>query len=497
MTHRAAQRPRSRPRGPENRGACPCPSRDLSILWPDAACAGRSRGMRCAARPASPASASQPRRAGRRESRSRGSATDGMIVPPPGDPGGYDLALDPEPVPASAAVPGSSSVAAPRSAGARPGHRPGRLASECPFAGSRRGRRKRRPPSAARPVGLWPRRRVGCAAAILAVLVAIRAVIGGGPLPASYPDPSADIALGVASKAGSPATPTAAPPAPAVAAVSNPAPAPSAGNPPPAAVVADRAPSPATTPAPPLTPRRRPRRAAADRGAGAPLTTAQIVARWEPSVALVKGQGRAGPDSWSGPGIVATNAHVIDDEFISALEVRFPSAPEGQQGPLAGRAALRGPEARPGLPGVATALPAIEVAPSYAFLKGEDITVIGNPGLGEEIVLENAISRGVMSSKAVIEGLNYLQINIAINPGNSGGPVFDSAGRVDRRGDAEVDQGRGDGVLHPGRGRAVGDGPARDAAPRDTPRGTGRRRPSRCSRSPAPSTGSASTSARS
>ncbi len=62
--------------------------------------------------------------------------------------------------------------------------------------------------------------------------------------------------------------------------------------------------------------------------------------------------------------------------------------------------------------------------------KGEDVTVIGNPGMGDDMVLENAISRGVMSAKTVIEGMNYYQMNIAINPGNSGGPVFDSYGRV-------------------------------------------------------------------
>ncbi len=70
------------------------------------------------------------------------------------------------------------------------------------------------------------------------------------------------------------------------------------------------------------------------------------------------------------------------------------------------------------------------MARSYRFVKGEDITVIGNPGLGDEIVLENAISRGVMSSRTVLDGQDYLQLSIAINPGNSGGPVFDSAGRV-------------------------------------------------------------------
>jgi serine protease Do len=79
---------------------------------------------------------------------------------------------------------------------------------------------------------------------------------------------------------------------------------------------------------------------------------------------------------------------------------------------------------------VATDLPPLELAPNYAFQKGEDVIVIGNPGLGDEVVLENAISRGVMSAKTVIEGMNFYQMSIAINPGNSGGPVFDSTGRV-------------------------------------------------------------------
>ncbi len=75
-------------------------------------------------------------------------------------------------------------------------------------------------------------------------------------------------------------------------------------------------------------------------------------------------------------------------------------------------------------------LPVLPVAPNYSFVKGEDILVIGNPGMGDDTVLENAISRGVISAKTVIEGMPYHQMNISINPGNSGGPVFDSLGRV-------------------------------------------------------------------
>ena len=129
-------------------------------------------------------------------------------------------------------------------------------------------------------------------------------------------------------------------------------------------------------------------------------------------------------------GIIATNAHVIEDELIAGLQIRFPSASQGRQGPLPAQLLYEDRKRDVAFLEVPTDLPPLELAPNYAFQKGEDITVIGNPGLGDEVVLENAISRGVMSSKTVIEGMNFYQMSIAINPGNSGGPVFDSSGRV-------------------------------------------------------------------
>ena len=106
------------------------------------------------------------------------------------------------------------------------------------------------------------------------------------------------------------------------------------------------------------------------------------MAKWEPSVALVKGLASSGTGFLVRPGIVATNAHVIDEEFISSLEVRFPSAPEGKQGPLPAELLYEDPKRDLVFLKVSTDLPPIEVAPTYAFVKGEDITVIGNPGLG-------------------------------------------------------------------------------------------------------------------
>jgi S1-C subfamily serine protease len=170
--------------------------------------------------------------------------------------------------------------------------------------------------------------------------------------------------------------------------------------------------------------------ASRDDGAGKSLSTADIVAESEPSVALIKGKTSSGTGFLVAPGLVATNAHVIDDEFIPDLEVRFVSADEKHNAPLKAELLYDDPERDLAFLAVKTDLKPLRVAGTYAFRKGEDITVIGNPGFGDGQVLENAISRGVMSTKTQIEGRNFYQLGIAINPGNSGGPVFDSSGRV-------------------------------------------------------------------
>ena len=161
-----------------------------------------------------------------------------------------------------------------------------------------------------------------------------------------------------------------------------------------------------------------------------PMSTADIVARYEPSVALIKGKKGSGTGFIARAGVVATNAHVIDAERAKDLEVRFPAAESGKQGPYPARLLYKDKDRDLALLGVATDLPPIRIAESYKFRKGEDVTVIGNPGVGGKLILENAISRGIVSSMTTIEKHSFLQLGIAINPGNSGGPVFDPKGRV-------------------------------------------------------------------
>ena len=145
---------------------------------------------------------------------------------------------------------------------------------------------------------------------------------------------------------------------------------------------------------------------------------------------MITGDGSVGTGFVVGPGIIATNAHVIEGEFMTYLRVRFPSAEKAQQGPMTAELLYEDTRRDIAFLRVKSSLPPLRIASSYTFRKGEDVTAIGNPGAGGELILENAISRGLMSTKTSFEGQRYYQLGIAVNPGNSGGPVFNSSGAV-------------------------------------------------------------------
>ncbi len=162
-----------------------------------------------------------------------------------------------------------------------------------------------------------------------------------------------------------------------------------------------------------------------------PLSSAEIAAESEPSIALITGgDGSVGTGFLVRPDILATNAHVIDGAFLTYVRVRFPSAEKPQQGPFPAELLYEDTRRDLAFLRVKSALPPLRVAPTYKFRKGEDVTAIGNPGAGGELILENAISRGLMSTRTSLEGQRYYQLSIAVNPGNSGGPVFNSYGAV-------------------------------------------------------------------
>jgi len=156
----------------------------------------------------------------------------------------------------------------------------------------------------------------------------------------------------------------------------------------------------------------------------------EVIADVEASIALIQGSGSSGTGFVVSPGLVVTNKHVVNDEFVGDLTVVFPSAADRFQTAQSATLYYKDPALDLAYLRVqATPAPLI-VNHDYAFRRGQEVAVLGNPGMANGELLVNAICKGVMSTEARIQGRNYFQLGISINPGNSGGPVLDANGLV-------------------------------------------------------------------
>ncbi len=161
------------------------------------------------------------------------------------------------------------------------------------------------------------------------------------------------------------------------------------------------------------------------------LTTEEVVAKNEHAVAFVKGRFCSGTGFLVGDGILATNAHVIESELVDDLEVHFPSAPPEERGPHNAQLVYEDSRRDLAFLLVPSKLAPLALAPTAArFRRGQDLVAIGCPGIDGAGALQNAVSRGILSTELVYGGQKWVQIDMAINSGNSGGPVISSAGHA-------------------------------------------------------------------
>ena len=160
------------------------------------------------------------------------------------------------------------------------------------------------------------------------------------------------------------------------------------------------------------------------------LTTRDIVERSEMSVAQVRGFVGSGTGFLVDKQLLVTNAHVIEYDLVHELKAYFPSAANDLRGPYGLRIAFKDLKRDLALLSVDADLPPLKLAQSYIFRKGDDVTIIGSPGLGGAVTLQNAITRGVLSTDLLIEGRRYYQLGASVNSGNSGGPVLSMDGTV-------------------------------------------------------------------
>ena len=158
------------------------------------------------------------------------------------------------------------------------------------------------------------------------------------------------------------------------------------------------------------------------------LSMADVVASVEGGVAKISGGGSTGTGFLIADGVLATSAHVIEETFLSDIRVQFPKRGPRQEGVTA---ILHKDNARDlCLLRVSKGQPPLRLAKSQRFRRGEEVLLIGNPGVGDYAVLENAVTQGLLSAITTIEGRRFYQISASVNPGNSGGPVLNRKGEV-------------------------------------------------------------------
>jgi S1-C subfamily serine protease len=153
-----------------------------------------------------------------------------------------------------------------------------------------------------------------------------------------------------------------------------------------------------------------------------PGTLEEVISQAMPAVVSIETTTARGTGFFIQPGLVVTNAHVV--ETNSSVTVRLTSGR-----PINGRVNTVSPEND-------LALVRIDPAPAdqtvlrprsaHDVRVGQEVIAIGS-ALG---VLQNTVTRGIISAVRRAGTVVLLQTDAAINPGNSGGPLLDRSGLV-------------------------------------------------------------------
>jgi S1-C subfamily serine protease len=155
---------------------------------------------------------------------------------------------------------------------------------------------------------------------------------------------------------------------------------------------------------------------------GAPASLEDMIAAAAPAVVLIEtGTGR-GSGFYVRPDLLVTNAHVVRGS--STVTVKFADGKSGAASvrSVADNLDLALLKPAPGSEGTAV----LGLSSITRVRTGQEVVAIGS-ALG---VLQNTVTRGIVSALRNDGGLMLLQTDAAINPGNSGGPLLDRTGQV-------------------------------------------------------------------
>jgi S1-C subfamily serine protease len=156
--------------------------------------------------------------------------------------------------------------------------------------------------------------------------------------------------------------------------------------------------------------------------AAAPASLEEVVSAAMAAVVLIDTPTARGSGFFATPDTVVTNAHVVEGNSTVTLKLSDGGTLQARvvrSEPTVDLAIVRATTPRAGqvtlpLASIATARP------------GQEVIAIGSP-LG---MLQNTVTRGIVSGIRNAGGVMLIQTDAAINRGNSGGPLLDRYGRV-------------------------------------------------------------------
>jgi predicted Zn finger-like uncharacterized protein len=158
------------------------------------------------------------------------------------------------------------------------------------------------------------------------------------------------------------------------------------------------------------------------------LSTDELVEKTEKSVALIEAHQGHGTGFIVKKKLLATNYHIVEKTFPNDIKVTFPACDSKK---LTITKVVFFDDSRDlVIFEIDCPNPSLVINRGKVPKKGEDLIIIGNPGVSNEVLLKNSVTRGTLNSEATINEQKYYQISASINPGNSGGPAFNFNGEV-------------------------------------------------------------------
>jgi S1-C subfamily serine protease len=146
----------------------------------------------------------------------------------------------------------------------------------------------------------------------------------------------------------------------------------------------------------------------------------------KPAIAYFEGKRGSGTAFVVRPGILATNNHILQDEYIDNLRVRFVSADDPTARGLPVKLLYRDRARDLALVAVDSDRKALRLADVKDIRRGNPVAVIGHPSRYGGVLQElHAVTVGTIEGLVMHDRKPWYHLKADAAPGNSGGPVID------------------------------------------------------------------------